>query len=82
VERLRKITPEVLQQTLGVVGQWQLQGGKYVPVPKGENLSPNQGVRREGEVLQMGLKKSEVSRIARALKNLLKKVDDGDVKTF
>jgi hypothetical protein len=82
VERLRKITPEVLQQALGVVGQWQLQDGRYVPVPKGENLSPNQGVRREGEVLQMGLKKSEVSRIARALKNLLQKIDDGDVKTF
>ena len=82
VERLRKITPEVLQQALGVVGQWQLQDGKYVPVPKGENLSPNQGVRREGDVLQMGLKKSEVSRIARALRNLLEKVDDGDVKTF
>ena len=82
VERLRKITPEVLQQALGVVGQWQLQDGKYVPVPKGENLSPNQGVRREGDVLQMGLKKSEVSRIARALKNLLEKIDDSDVKTF
>jgi hypothetical protein len=82
VERLRKITPEVLQQALGVVGQWQLQDGKYVPVPKGENLSPNQGVRREGDVLQMGLKKSEVSRIARALKNLLEKIDDGNVKTF
>ena len=82
VERLRKITPEVLQQALGVVGQWQLQDGKYVPVPKGENLSPNQGVRREGDVLQMGLKKSEISRIARALKNLLEKIDDGDVKTF
>jgi len=82
VERLRKITPEVLQQALGVVGQWQLQDGKYVPVPKGENLSPNQGVRREGDILQMGLKKSEVSRIARALRNLLEKVDDGDVKTF
>jgi hypothetical protein len=82
VERLRKITPELLQQTLGVVGQWQLKDGKYVPVPKGENLSPNQGVRREGEVLQMGLKKSEVGRVARALKNLLQKIDDGDVKTF
>jgi hypothetical protein len=82
VERLRKITPEMLQQVLGVVGQWQLQDGKYVPVPKGENLSPNTGVRREGDVLQMGLKKSEVSRIARALKNLLEKIDDGDVKTF
>jgi hypothetical protein len=82
VERLRKITPEMLQQTLGVVGQWQLQDGRYVPVPKGENLSPNQGVRREGDVLQMGLKKSEGGRVARALKSLLQKIDDGDVKTF
>jgi hypothetical protein len=82
VERLRTITPEMLQQTLGVVGQWQLKDGRYVPAPKGENLSPNQGVRREGDVLQMGLKKSEVGRVARALKNLLEKIDDGDVKTF
>ena len=82
VERLRKITPAMLQDSLGVVAQWQLKDGAYVPSPKGENLAPNQGVRREGAILQMGLKKSEITKIARALENLLKQVDSGDVKTF
>jgi hypothetical protein len=82
VERLRKITPEMLQDSLGVIAQWQLQDGAYAPIPKGENLAPNQGVRREGAVLQMGLKKSEITKLARALESLLKQVDSGDVKTF
>lgn len=82
VERLRKITPAMLQDSLGVVAQWQLKDGTYVPSPKGENLAPNQGVRREGAILQMGLKKSEISKLARALESLLKQVDSGDVKTF
>ena len=47
-----------------------------------ENLAPSQGVRREGAILQMGLKKSEIAKIARALESLLKQVDSGDVKTF
>jgi len=82
VERLRKITPAMLQDRLGVVAQWQLKDGNYVPMPSGENLAPNQGVRREGPILQMGLKKSEITKIARALESLLKQVDSGDVKTF
>jgi hypothetical protein len=82
VERLRKITPETLQQSLGVVAQWQLQDGRYVPVPKGGNLSPNHGVRREDNVIQMGLRKSEIAKVWRNLAALLKRVDDGDVKTF
>jgi hypothetical protein len=82
VERLRKITPEVLQQTLGVVAQWELRDGQYVPAPKGENLSPNQGVRRKDGMLQMGLRKSEIGKLSRALEALLEKVDDGKVKTY
>ena len=82
VERLRGITPATLQDSLGVLAQWQLKHGTYVPSPKGENLDPNRGVRREGAILQMGLKKSEVTKIARALENLLKRVDSGDVETF
>ena len=30
----------------------------------------------------MGLKKSEIAKLARALESLLKQVDSGDVKTF
>ncbi len=82
VERLRSITPTTLQDSLGVLAQWQLKDGTYVPSPKGENLAPNRGVRREGAILQMGLKKSEITKIARARENLLKQVDSGDVKTF
>jgi hypothetical protein len=82
VERLRAITPAMLQDRLGVIAQWQLKDGTYVPSPKGENLAPNQGVRREGAILQMGLKKSEISKIARGIESLLKQVDSGDVKTF
>jgi len=82
VERLRRITPSMLQDSLGVLAQWQLQDGNYVLSPKGENIEPNRGVRREGAMLQMGLKKSEIAKLARALESLLKQVDSGDVKTF
>jgi hypothetical protein len=82
VERLRGITPATLQDSLGVLAQWQLKDGTYVPSPKGANLDPNRGVRREGAVLQMGLRKSEITKISRALESLLKQVDSGDVKTF
>jgi hypothetical protein len=39
VARLRKVTLETLQEKLGVLAQWQLKGGAYVPVPLGRNLS-------------------------------------------
>jgi hypothetical protein len=82
VERLRRITPETLQQTLGVLAQWELREGRYVRVPATANLAPNQGVRRADGVVQMGLKKSEIGRLARALEKLLEQVDEGKVKTF
>ncbi len=82
VERLRKITPAMLQGSLGVIAQWELKDGTFVLMPNGANLAPNQGVRREGAILQMGLKKSEIAKLARGIENLLKQVDSGDVKTF
>jgi hypothetical protein len=82
VERLCKITPQMLQDSLGVIAQWQLKGGNFVPSPRGENLAPNQGVRREGDILQMGLRKSEITKVAHGLGSLLKQVDSGEVKTF
>jgi hypothetical protein len=82
VERLRGITGESLQQAMGVVAQWQLQDGHYVPMPNGANLSPGRGVRHDGDVIQMGLKKSEIDRVWRNLQGLLKKVDAGELKTY
>ena len=79
VDRLRKITPQLLQDRLGVLAQWQLQGAQYAPVAPGENLSVNRGVRREGGSLQMGLTKSEVSAVYRLLTRLLERIDAGEI---
>jgi hypothetical protein len=79
VERLRKISSQVLDERMGVLAQWKLQGGKYVAVAAGENLSPFKGVRRRGDVLQMGLTRSEIGKLERQLKNLLKWIDSGEI---
>ena len=79
VERLRKVTPQLLAERLAVLAQWQLEGRSYVPVAKGENLSETRGVRRRGNELQMGLTKSEIREVHRLLTNLLERVDDGKI---
>jgi hypothetical protein len=79
VERLRKVTPQLLADRLGVLAQWQLQGDKYVPVPPGRNLSANRGVRREGDLVQMGLTKAELFEVNRRLTRLLRDVDHGEI---
>jgi hypothetical protein len=50
-----------------------------VRVPNGENLSPNRGVRRSGDDLQMGLTKLEINGVNRLLAGLLKQVDAGRI---
>ena len=79
VERLRRITPELLTERLAVLAQWQLKDGSYVPVPKGPNISENRGVRRSGNDLQMGLNKSEIRSINRIRENLLERIDEGKI---
>jgi hypothetical protein len=82
VARLRAITPAVLESRLGVLAQWQLRDGHYVPVPNGPNLAPRRGVRRSGEQLQMGLTRMEIQSIQRLLAKLLQRVDAGEITTF
>jgi hypothetical protein len=79
VERLRKITPELMTERLGVLAQWQLEQGNYVAAPKSENMSESRGVRRSGDDLQMGLSKSEIRSVYRLLENLLERVDSGEI---
>ena len=82
VARLRKLTQADLDARLGVLAQWQLRDGHYVPMPSGENRSPSRGVRRSDGILQMGLTKSEITAVARQLRLLLAKVDSGEITTF
>jgi hypothetical protein len=79
VERLRRITPEVLTERLGVLAQWKLDDGKYVVMPQGKNLLAGKGVRRKGGLLQMGLTGSEIKAVNRQLKSLLRQVDNGKI---
>jgi hypothetical protein len=79
VERLRRITPELLTERLGVLAQWQLEGRSYVSVASGKNLSEHRGVRRSDNELQMGLTKSEIRAVHRLLTKLLERVDRGEI---
>jgi hypothetical protein len=79
VAKLRTITVPVLEQRLGVLAQWRLEGDRYVPVAAGPNLSPFRGVRREGNDLQMGLTRSEISAVNRLLVRLLQRIDAGEI---
>ena len=82
VERLRAITAAELHGRLGVLAQWQLRDGRWVAMAPGENLAPARGVRKEGDVVQLGLRKSDIEQVARQLARLLKQVDDGKIATF
>jgi hypothetical protein len=82
VELLRAVTEDALHERLGVLAQWQLQGGRYVPMPPGANLAPNRGVRQQDGVVQLGLKKSEVQAIWRQRVRLLQEVDAGRTATY
>jgi hypothetical protein len=79
VARLRKVTLATLQDKLGVLLQWQLRDGSFVPVALGKNLSEGRGVRRDGNQLQMGLTKSEIAVVNRLLVKLLEQVDSGKI---
>jgi hypothetical protein len=81
VEQLRAITLPVLEQKLGVLAQWRLEGDRYVAVPLGPNLSVHRGVRREGKDLQMGLTRSEIQAVNRLLGRLLQRIDAGEITT-
>jgi len=82
IERLRQVTEEGLQQALGVVVQFELQGGQFVPVPPTANLDPGDGVRHNDSIIQLGLTDSEIRQVYRRLEQLLEWVDGGRYTVF
>jgi hypothetical protein len=75
IERLRAVTPQILDSRLGVLAQWQLQGGHYVPVTPGKNLNDGRGVRIKGDTVQMGLTRIEIAKVRNLLTRLLDQAD-------
>jgi hypothetical protein len=83
VERLRGITREDLERTLGVVAQFQVQDdGQLVPVEPTASVSGHVGVRRRGDIIQFGLTPLEIRGVHGRLQRLLRQVDSGRITTF
>jgi hypothetical protein len=76
VSRLRSLTQETLQEKLGVLAQWRLDGGRWIAEPPGGNLSPHRGVRQKDGVVQLGLTRSEIAQVDRRREQLLRQVDE------
>jgi hypothetical protein len=82
IERLRQVTLEGLHQALGVVAQFELRGGEFVPMEPTENLDPDKGIRRTDSVLQLGLTAGEIRNVHRRLTRLIERIDSGRYEVF
>ena len=80
--RLRSINETILATALGVVAQFERRGDDYVATPAGPNLDPDKGIRRKGSTLQLGLTSYEIEGVRDRLKDLVKDIDRGRIKTF
>jgi hypothetical protein len=76
-ERLTRVERATLDRTLGVVAEFALVDGNWVARPSGANLRPTSGVRRVGEVLQLGLNRKEIGAVQRRIDSLLERVRQG-----
>jgi hypothetical protein len=81
-EKLRKITREDLERTLGVLAEYEIRDGVIVPVEKTANTSRGRGVRKNDTRLQLGLTRLEIDGVEQRMKSLLRQVDSGRLKTF
>jgi hypothetical protein len=83
IDRLRRIGPADVDALLVVLELRRNAKGLLVAVkPPGAPLDPSSGARvRDGRV-QLGLSRSEADAVGARLKDLLARVDAGEVKTF
>jgi hypothetical protein len=82
VGRLRAITDAALADALGVVAQFERSGDAYVATARGPSLDAGRGIRRKGSTLQLGLTSSEIDGVRYRLRELLKEIDKGKIKTI
>jgi hypothetical protein len=83
IERLREITEEDLIRQLETLAQFRVEaGGVLVREPPGPASKPNDGIRRDEDVIQFGLTRREIRGVWRRITRLLNDVDDGDIEVF
>jgi len=82
VDRLRTVARAQVE-ALGVVAQLELDDdGIYRNVEPGSNLAPDQGARRAPGVLQFGLTAGEVDTVWSRIRDVIERVDAGEIATF
>ena len=82
IEALRGITSEKLHKALGVIAEIDIKDGNIRSVDPTENINAKRGVRRNDNVIQLGLSKREINSVEKRIKALLKQVDKGRYELF
>lgn len=81
IERLRRITREDLDK-LATVAEFSIEGDTLKPIPPTAAFKDEDGVRMKDNVVQLGLTTSEIDDIEHRIKDLLHRVDTGDLPTY
>lgn len=81
VERLKAITRESLDKALSVVAEFEIINGRLVPAAPTASIGP-QGIRKDDQRVQLGLTASEIDGVWNRLQNLLRRVEQGRIRTF
>lgn len=79
VERLKKLAPADFERFYAV-SQLRLVDGAYVAVPPAEAFDKTRGVRRRGDMIQLGLTAAELTDVNVRLVELLGRVGSGEVR--
>jgi hypothetical protein len=82
IERLATITLDQLEQTLGVLAEFEIRDGELVAVPPGANLSRDRGVRRTAERIQLGLTAREIREVDRRIRTLVRQANGRQFQLF
>lgn len=82
IERLRRIDRSTIDR-LGVVAEMKADAnGILQTVPPGPNRDPEKGPRVSDGWVQLGLTRSELDRVEKRLRELLARVDRGELREF
>jgi hypothetical protein len=82
VECLRAIDAAALKQRLSVLASWRLEAGRWVPVQGAPRLSGDAGVRIRRDQVQLGLTRREILDLDQRRRQLLRRVDRGEIGVF
>ena len=82
IDRLRGLRRKDLDR-LRTVSELHVRNGQLISVDPSEQLIPGDGpVRRQGDVLQLGLEEKEIDDVERRIAKLIHDVDDGNVELY